>query len=266
MKLYPNLPDNLAEWASRQPVFFTGSASLHGKHINVSPKGQASSMFAFFDSTTCAYIDRTGSGCETVSHAYENGRLCIMFISFGSLPRILRLFCKSEVIEMDDPRFDEWIKKVSKGEKEAVDGARAIIVGHIWQVQTSCGYGVPRVKRNLYKPEEEVEGEVAAVKEKKGIDMDDELDELSVFEERPNMDKWNGSLMVDDKANKYRSGKNGRSLDGLPGLRATRKYDGEWLWAGDTAVWFKRMYAERAAVGVGFMLAVLLYCVLEYMY
>lgn len=276
MKLYNSIPDSLADWASRQPVFFTGSASLHGQHINVSPKGQTSSLFSVLDAHTCAYIDCTGSGCETISHAYENGRLCLLFISFGSLPRILRFFCKSEVIESDDPRFDEWIKKVSKGKRESVDGARAVIVAHVWQVQTSCGFGVPRVKRGLYKPDHgskveangtEKEDDVVEAAEKMkhmANGANAEVDELIVFEERPTMEKSNGLLMVDDKANKYRAGNNVRSLDGLPGLKTARRYNGEWLLAGDVAAWFRRLFAQKCGMGIGFLVAVLLFCFLEF--
>ena len=93
MKLYPSLSDELAAWAQQQPVFFTASAATHGRHINVSPKGLTDTHFAVLGPNRCAYIDRTGSGCETIAHAYENGRLCLMFTSFGAAPRILRLFC-----------------------------------------------------------------------------------------------------------------------------------------------------------------------------
>ena len=45
------------------------------------------------------YHDTTGSGIETVSHLYENGRATLMFTSYGASPRILRLFCRGRVVE-----------------------------------------------------------------------------------------------------------------------------------------------------------------------
>merc|ERR1712000_542955 len=72
-----------------------------------------------------------------------------MFMSFGNTPRILRLFCRSEIVEWNDPKFGDLVRRVSKGKREAFDGARAVVVARVWQVQTSCGYGVPRVNKAI---------------------------------------------------------------------------------------------------------------------
>jgi len=124
MKLYPSLSPDIADWVTRQPVFFTGSASTHGPHINVSPKGLADSHFAVLGPNRCAYIDRTGSGCETISHAYENGRLCLMFMSFGNTPRIVRLFCRSSVVEWDQPAFPDLVRRVAQGKRHGAASGR----------------------------------------------------------------------------------------------------------------------------------------------
>ena len=50
------------EQALDQQVFFTASAPLVGKHINLSPKGLPASTFTIFDANHAAYIDATGSG------------------------------------------------------------------------------------------------------------------------------------------------------------------------------------------------------------
>ncbi|KAI9761228.1 MAG: Double-strand break repair protein mre11a [Chaenotheca gracillima] len=124
---FPSISADLREWALAQPLFFTASAPLTGKHINLSPKGLTSSTFTIFPpepsqsvpapkktgnnadnsapneeqpgSTQAAYVDFTGSGAETIAHVYENGRATIMLCSFGPSPRIMRLFCRAKVIE-----------------------------------------------------------------------------------------------------------------------------------------------------------------------
>ncbi|MDI1486633.1 MAG: sporulation-induced protein [Ramalina farinacea] len=81
--------------ALAQPLFFTASAPLHNPytHVNVSPKGLPAASLSVFDPNHAAYVDGTGSGCETIAHAYENGRVTVMFCSFEKNPRILRWFC-----------------------------------------------------------------------------------------------------------------------------------------------------------------------------
>lgn len=275
MKLYPSLPDDLAAWAHRQPVFFTASAPTHLPHINVSPKGLAATHFRVLGPNLCAYIDRTGSGCETIAHAYENGRLCILFTSFGPTPRILRLFCKSRVVEWDEPSFGDWVRRIAGEDPEAFDGARAVVIGDIWEAQTSCGYGVPRVKKALYAPEDS-QGDALPIQpdleallfqgfsEKQPSSTSNgekgKLDELSVFEARPTMDKWAGDKVRANAMLNYQRDKNATSIDGLPGLRAARRDAGEKgrLWIGDLKARVARAAAERDGAVLGFVFAVLL--------
>ncbi|UKZ82030.1 hypothetical protein TrVFT333_009812 [Trichoderma virens FT-333] len=268
MKLFPSLSDDLARWAELQPVFFTGSASTHGRHVNVSPKG-LDAHFAVLGPNQCAYIDRTGSGCETISHAYENGRLCLMFMSFGPSPRILRLFCRVTVVEWDQPAFPALVRKVAKGKREAFDGARAVILCDIWQAQTSCGFGVPRVKKGLYSPEGDQDdsgkpGVTRAVEDilREGFRDDEKLTELSVFEQRPNLDNYAANQAQNNKMLSYQIEKNCSSLDGLPGLRAARREAGQRLWVGDLKARIRRIASEGEAVAVGFLLATVFYFVL----
>ena len=255
MKLYDSLPQDLADWVQLQPVFFTGSASTHGRHINVSPKGLADSHFAVLDANTCAYIDRTGSGCETIAHSYENGRLCLMFMSFGESPRILRLFCNSRIVEWDRPEFRGLVQRVAKGQRDAFDGARAVIIGDIWQVQTSCGFGVPRVRKDIY----------AHLQDDSDHDVDGKKpNELTVFETRPTLDKWAKTKVDDNKMDSYQNSNNLTSMDGLPGLRTARRNAGQALWLTDLQAWMWRIWAAKDSLVVGFLSAVLLYCILHF--
>ena len=128
---YDLITDDLREWALKQQIFYTASAPLVGRHVNISPKGLPSATFTIFDGNHAAYVDTTGSGSETISHVYENGRVTIMFCSFGASPRIMRFFCHGRVVEWDQPEFKPLLKRMGK---ENVPGARAIILLDVWKV------------------------------------------------------------------------------------------------------------------------------------
>lgn len=135
VKYYDSILPDLQEWALKQQVFFTASAPLHGKHINLSPKGLPSSSFAIFGPNEAGYIDATGSGVETVSHMYENSRITIMFCSFEASPRIMRFFCTGRVVEWDELEFERLMGRMVK---QRIDGARAILLLHVFKV--SCSF------------------------------------------------------------------------------------------------------------------------------
>lgn len=80
-----------------------------------------------------AYLDIQGSGAETISHIYDNGRVTFMFNSFDKSPRICRLFSKGRVIECDSPEFPIMLKEMGI---ELVPGTRAIIIGEVFKVRT----------------------------------------------------------------------------------------------------------------------------------
>lgn len=231
---YKTISDDLAKWAMAQPVFFTASAPLAGKHINVLPKGLPSSTFTFLSPTQCAYMDATGSGSETISHIYENGRVTIMFCSFGDSPRILRLFCLGRVIEWDTPSFDDLLAKMGK---QKVDGARAVILLDVWKVQTSCGYGVPRLSKTTTPPGSP---------------------EPPGFVDRETLGRWAGTKVERGEMQQYQKAWNARSLDGVPGLRSARRDLGERLWLTDRTAWLRRILAQREALVFGVVVGVLL--------
>ncbi|ATY60746.1 pyridoxamine phosphate oxidase family [Cordyceps militaris] len=126
------LSDSLREWALSQTVFFVASAPLRGRHINISPKGLPESSLAVISPSQVAYLDSIGTGCETISHVRENGRVTMLFCSFDTVPRILRLYCTGAVVEVDDPDYGLWLKTMSGKDLMA---ARAIIVLNIFKVQ-----------------------------------------------------------------------------------------------------------------------------------
>ncbi|PSS22101.1 hypothetical protein M430DRAFT_99469 [Amorphotheca resinae ATCC 22711] len=234
-KFYDSISDDLAAWALKQPVFFTASAPLTGKHVNISPKGLPSSTFTIFSPNSAAYVDATGSGSETIAHVYENGRVTIMFCSFGATPRIMRFFCKGSVVEWDQPEFEVLLAKMGK---KRIDGARAVIKLDVFKVQTSCGYGVPRLSRNT--PE------------------DPEKNPETAFEDRDTLGHWASNKVEKNELMSYQMEWNSHSLDGLNGMRSARRESGERLWFGDMKARAKRILAQREALLVGIIMGFLL--------
>ncbi|MEZ0368405.1 MAG: pyridoxamine 5'-phosphate oxidase family protein [Candidatus Sericytochromatia bacterium] len=130
------LNQELMDFIRRQPMFFVASAPGAEGRVNVSPKGLDTLRILGPDSV--AYLDLSGSGNETAAHIRDNGRLTLMFCSFGETPLILRLYGRGWVVIQDDSRWDELI-----GAFEPMAGQRQIIGLAIESVQTSCGFGVP---------------------------------------------------------------------------------------------------------------------------
>ncbi|KAF2094664.1 pyridoxamine phosphate oxidase [Rhizodiscina lignyota] len=235
VKFYPSIPDDIQEWMLKQSVWFTASAPLAGKHINVSPKGHPESTLAVLNQNQIAYLDATGSGCETISHIYENGRVTIMFCSFGAAPRILRLFCRGRVVEKADKDFNAWVERmIDSGMKmdKAMKGIRAVIVLDVFKVQTSCGFGVPVFPKS------------------------------KTWDDRPTMPAWSTKMAAKNGLEKYRENNNWRSLDGCPGLKSARRDRGQWL-----VVEHARARTSRVVMGqwdaliFGFLIALLMFAV-----
>lgn len=235
---FTHLTPQHKEWILSQPLFFTASAPLRGRHINVSPKGMLSTTFSILDDTHAAYIDATGSGIETVAHVYENGRLTVMFCSFDARPGILRLFCNARVVEVDSPEFGVYLEKmVGEGEgmkkkKKGIDGARAIILLEIWKVEMSCGYGVPILAAELPELPETGQPNGDAVNSNSN-GQDSKPQPKADLKERTVLKSYLAKKVKDNAVEDFQAQWNTRSLDGLPGLRAARRMKGEWLWVLD---------------------------------
>ncbi len=143
-KFYTTLDDTTTAFIQAQKMFFTASAPAEGR-VNVSPKGM--DTLRVLDQTTVAYLDLTGSGNETAAHLRENGRLTLMFCSFGDKPLILRCYGHAHTVTPRDPRWDQYAPLFP-----SFPGERQIIVLSIDSVQTSCGWGVPQYDFQAERP------------------------------------------------------------------------------------------------------------------
>lgn len=175
-KVYGSIGDEHRAFIEHQHVFFVASAPLSGSgHVNVSPKGL--DALRVVNANTVMYLDLTGSGNETAAHITENGRMTIMFCAFDGNPKILRLYCRGEIVTRGTPGWAEALAHFPQ-----FPGIRQIVIGRVGSVQTSCGFGVPL---------------------------------LSFTEQRDQLPRWaenrGDAAMVD-----YRRTRNAVSLDGLP--------------------------------------------------
>jgi hypothetical protein len=134
-KFYTELNESLREFIHAQHMFFTASAPNQGR-INLSPKGL--DTFRILSDKRVAYLDLTGSECETAAHLADNGRLTLMFCSFEDKPLILRLYGRGSVVH---PRDSQW--QEMHGHFATLPGERPIIVLDIESIMTTCGFAVP---------------------------------------------------------------------------------------------------------------------------
>ena len=177
-KVFDGIDDALASWISEQAIWFVASAPLAADgRVNVSPRGHDS--FSVLGRHRVGWVDYTGSGVETIAHLRENGRICVMFVSFDRRPRIVRLHGRGVVVLPGEPDFEQVT-----AQHPPHPGTRAVVVVDVERVSDSCGYGVPVM---------ELVGERDLLRlgaEKKGLE----------------------GLAA------YRAEENASSIDGLPGL------------------------------------------------
>ncbi len=168
------LTPDLIEFINASPMFFTASSAAAGR-INLSPKG--TDTFRVLTPTRVCYLDFVGSGNETAAHIQHDGRVTIMFCSFGAKPLILRLYGKGEVIRPRSNDFAELSKLF-----DTLPGVRQIIALDIESLQTSCGFAVP---------------------------------EMSLVRHRTTLTDW-CEKKGPDALVEYERAKNRKSIDGLP--------------------------------------------------
>ena len=136
-KVFEAIDDDLQRWIDAQPMWFTATAPLAaGGRVNVSPRGGDS--FSVLGPRRVAWVDFTGSGIETIAHLRENGRICVMFNSFGRRPRIVRLHGQGQVHLPGAAAFEEVVAL-----HPPHPSTRAVITVDVERVSDSCGWGVP---------------------------------------------------------------------------------------------------------------------------
>ena len=135
---YKSITSELKQFIAEQKVFFVATAPREGR-VNLSPKGM--DTFRVIGDNRALYLDLTGSGNETAAHLLENGRITIMFCSFGPTARIVRLYGHGRAIHTRDDKWNEYLALFAPE-----PGVRQIMEIEVESAMTSCGYAVPRLE------------------------------------------------------------------------------------------------------------------------
>jgi hypothetical protein len=131
------LSDKHIAMIAAQPMFFVATAASSGR-INLSPKGY--DAFRVLGPRQVAYLDLGGSGNETHAHLAADGRITLMFNNFQQPANILRIYGRGMPVL---PQDDGWRDLASHF--TLLPGTRQIFVIDVESVQTSCGWGVPKM-------------------------------------------------------------------------------------------------------------------------
>ena len=132
------------DFIARQSVFFTATAAADGR-INLSPKGY--DVFRILDANRVAWLDLGGSGNETHAHLVADGRITLMFCAFDNPAWILRIYGRGRPILPEDEGFDDLAALFPR-----LPGVRQVFDIAVESVQTSCGWGVPRMTLEKERP------------------------------------------------------------------------------------------------------------------
>ncbi len=135
-KQYKFLTKKDMEFATLQRLFFIASAS--GKEVNLAPKGDDS--IRFLDDKTLLILDYPGSSNRTGRDIEADGEITLLFCSFAEEPKVLRLFCKGEIIDKGVPVFGELVKTFQDIDPAIV---RQLFRLNLYAVETSCGLSLP---------------------------------------------------------------------------------------------------------------------------
>ena len=179
-KEYTEIDERIQKWIKRQRVFFVATAPLADDGL-INCSPKGLDSLRVLGPNELAYVDIGGSGIETVAHLRENKRIVIMMCALEGPPKIFRFYGKGTAVEPHEAEFAELLANFPQQ-----PAARNIICIHVERIIDSCGYGVL-----LY-------------------DFRQERDSLANYY----------GAKSDDEISAYRTQRNSKSLDGLPGLAA----------------------------------------------
>ena len=175
---YTEIDGQVQAWMERQHMFFVATAPLSSDGL-INCSPKGLDSLRVLGPNELAYVDIGGSGIETVAHLKENRRIVIMMCALDGPPKIFRFYGKGTAVEPHEAEFAELLANFPQQ-----PAARNIICIHVERIIDSCGFGVP-----LY-------------------DFRQERDSLANYY----------GAKSDDEISAYRTQRNSKSLDGLPGL------------------------------------------------
>ena len=173
-KVYEGIEASVVEFIEKQRMFFVATAAEAGR-VNVSPKGL--DTLRVDGPQRIRWLNLTGSGNETAAHVAINPRMTLLFCSFTDMPMILRVYGTARVLHPRDPEWDELA-----GLFPTYGGSRQVFDVAVTDAVTSCGTGVPVMRMESVRGDEELEPFYA--------EMSD--DELNAFWQQKNVTSLDG--------------------------------------------------------------------------
>lgn len=177
-KVQTEIDEEGRKFIEAQHIFFVASAPLDAAG-HVNLSPKGLDSFRILSPRTVGYLDFNGSGVETIAHLKENGRVVLMFCAFQGPPNILRLYGQGRVVEAHESEFPHLVSRFPSHEHP-----RSVVLVEITRVTDSCGYGVPL---------------------------------FSYEGERSQLQAW-ATKRGAEGLREYRTLKNQRSIDDLPGV------------------------------------------------
>ena len=144
-KQFPKLALPHSAFIAAQHIFFVATAAATGR-VNNSPKGMNS--LRVMDANRILWRNSTGSGNETAGHLLLDPRMTLMWCAFDAQPLILRCYGTAKTIHIGE---DGWDQGNALFPHDVA--ARQLFDVTIDLVQTSCGYGVPRMTYDAERPD-----------------------------------------------------------------------------------------------------------------
>lgn len=138
----------LRSFIERQKLFFVATAAIDGR-VNLSPKGM--DTLHIVDDNRIVWLNLSGSGNETAAHLQDTPRMTLMFCAFEGDAMILRVYGAAKTLH---PRDAEWAAYLAHFSDLA--GSRQIFDLQIDLVQISCGTGVPIMRFEKSRAEDEL--------------------------------------------------------------------------------------------------------------
>jgi len=146
-KQYKELTDEDINFIKKQKIFYIASSS--GKEVNLSPKGYDS--IRVINNSKLIFLNLVGSENRTNRDSENNGEFTLVFNSFEEESKILRIFCKANIIKENDLEYNKYINLFNENNKII----NSIVEFNIYAVEVSCGDGIPYMEykgeRNILK-------------------------------------------------------------------------------------------------------------------
>jgi len=146
-KQYKELTDEDIIFIKKQKIFYIASSS--GKEVNLSPKGYDS--IRIINNSKLIFLNLIGSGNRTNRDSENNGEFTLVFNSFEEESKILRIFCKANILKKDDIEYNQYINLFDVNHKIV----NSILEFNIYAVEINCGDGIPYMEykgeRNILK-------------------------------------------------------------------------------------------------------------------